>query len=178
VRTVRVPVLLRRPLDGADSEGGQQLMPTRILVPLDGSALAETIIDEALAVGELTAAAYTFVQVIAPPITASAEATYEFELEVTAMRRAAHEYLETRAAILRANGHRVSTRTVMQSNVAAAIVEEAIQSECDMIAMATHGRSGLTRIALGSIADKVLRSAAVPMLVMKPDAARTPAQTV
>jgi nucleotide-binding universal stress UspA family protein len=58
---------------------------------------------------------------------------------------------------------------MLQSNVAAAIVEEATESGCDMIAMATHGRSGFSRLALGSVADKVLRSATIPLLVMKPD---------
>ena len=167
VRTVHVPVLLRRP-SSVESALLSAARISRVLIPLDGSVLAESIIDHAIAIGSLTRAGYTLLQVVAPPIIASASATIESGAMAAQLRAEAHAYLSRQAALLRARGFDVDTRVIMQMNIAAAIVEEAVESSCDVIAMATHGRSGWSRIALGSVADKVLRSAPVPLLVMSP----------
>jgi len=60
------------------------------------------------------------------------------------------------------------TDVVAATTVAEAIVDEADERECDLIAMSTHGRSGLARFFLGSVADQVLRRALVPVLCFPP----------
>jgi nucleotide-binding universal stress UspA family protein len=175
VRTVRAPVLLRRPHSATGSQGstrsvaGSSSMPAHMLIPLDGSRLAETIIDEAAGIARLSRASFTLLKVVPPPIHTSNSAALDLQMAVDASRQDADDYLNECAHTLRARGFDVRTRVMLQSNVAAAIVEEATESGCDMIAMATHGRSGFSRLALGSVADKVLRSATIPLLVMKPD---------
>jgi nucleotide-binding universal stress UspA family protein len=81
---------------------------------------------------------------------------------------AAREYLEKIAARLREEGVSVQTRVVAAPHAAPAILEEAQTQRCDFIALATHGRGGLRRMLLGSIADKVIRGASTPVLVYRP----------
>ena len=62
----------------------------------------------------------------------------------------------------------MQSRVVVDQTGTEAILEEAKTGGHDLIALATHGRSGLARILLGSVADKVLRRADVPVLVYRP----------
>ena len=71
-------------------------------------------------------------------------------------------------ARLRQQGLKVQTRVVRQDSPGAAILEEARQLGVDVVALATHGRGGLGRILLGSVADKVLRGATMPVLIHRP----------
>jgi nucleotide-binding universal stress UspA family protein len=168
IRTTHVPVLLWRPHAAAIAVPGAAALPSHILIPLDGSALAESIIEPALALGALSKARYTLVQVVQPPLNASAACSSHAMCDAMCVKRGSIAYLERCAMRLRARGLEVDVRVVMQDNAAAGISEEAINAGCDLIAMATHGRTGWSRLALGSVADKVLRSAPVPMLVLRP----------
>src|SRR5262249_25420545 len=80
----------------------------------------------------------------------------------------AKAYLEGVAERLRARSVRVRTRVVLEEKPGSAIVREAVPSAIDLIAMGTHGRRGLSRLFLGRVADKVIRGAAVPVLVERP----------
>ncbi|HEX6693378.1 MAG TPA: universal stress protein [Longimicrobiales bacterium] len=164
VRSTGVPVLLLRPL----AHAAPTAAPAHILVPLDGSELSESILDHAIRIGAPVDARYTLMQVVLPPIDATAEVIAQGLVETDELRAAAESYLDAWAARLRARGLTVDTAVVIQANPAAGIIEEALYSECDMIAMATHGRSGWERAVIGSVADKVLRSTPVPMLTMRP----------
>jgi nucleotide-binding universal stress UspA family protein len=84
---------------------------------------------------------------------------------VTAEMRA---YLEGVARPLREQGLTVRTRAVAEGRPAAAILAEAEAQPCDLIALATHGRRGLSRLFLGSVADKVVRGAAASVLLCRP----------
>lgn len=173
IRATNVPVLLCRPrpprVRGSRTETqSTPVVASHILIPLDGSSLAECIIEPAVELGAITGARYTLLQVVAPAIRASASNSAESNSDSMYLKHEALSYLEARAQSLRARGLTVEVRVVMQDNVAAAIAEECVHAECDLIAMATHGRTGWTRVALGSIADKVLRSAPVPLLILKP----------
>ena len=64
----------------------------------------------------------------------------------------------------------IDTATVMADHPARAILEWVAEHEVDLVAMSTHGRSGMKRFILGSIADKVLRSSPVPVLLTRPAA--------
>jgi nucleotide-binding universal stress UspA family protein len=63
---------------------------------------------------------------------------------------------------------RVQTRVLVEEQPGRAILDAIAPSEIDLIALATHGQRGLSRLVLGSVADKVIRGASVPVLVQHP----------
>ena len=82
--------------------------------------------------------------------------------------QSASQYLAALADRLRSQGMSVTTKVMVAESPAAAILEEAVLPRIDLIALQTHGRHGLSRLMLGSVADKVVRGAAVPVLVRRP----------
>jgi len=134
----------------------------KILVPLDGSECAENVIPmvESLA-GELGASiallrvvyAYTF------PGVDSTEA----ELKVV---REAEEYLSKVEDRLKSKGLKTDSH-VRYGNEAEEILDHAAQKDIDLIAMTTHGRSGVKRFLLGSVAEKVLRYSPKPIFLVR-----------
>jgi len=79
----------------------------------------------------------------------------------------ARAYLEGVAERLRARSLRIQTRVLVNMQPAVAILEQSLESPDGIIAVATHGRGGLTRALLGSVADKVVRGATMPVLAEK-----------
>jgi nucleotide-binding universal stress UspA family protein len=151
VRRAGVPVLLVRPRDPAP---GLLSDPTfqDVLVPLDGSALAEQALGPALELVRLMAGRCTLLRL--EPDTVQTEE--------------ARAYLERVAGPLRAEGVAVETCVGVSRHPAEAICAQAQGS--DLIALATHGRGGLRRLLLGSVAEAVLRHACGPVLVYRPQA--------
>lgn len=147
-------------------------MIRRLLVPLDGSALAESILPCVQEVAALTGAEVTLLQVVEsaePPSDLFGRAlplVDEGLPELADLMRAAREYLLTVArawALGSAPTHtQVTAGTPVEAIVAAA-------ADFDLVAMATHGRSGIGRWVFGSVADKVLRAAPVPVLLVRAD---------
>ncbi len=141
-------------------------MYERILIPLDGSKVGEAalpIIDDL--VSKLSPALkveITLLQVITSLThwvvagEASAPVPYT-EKELESIRREAEEYLQKAADSLRKKGATVKTRVAM-GNAADEIIKAADEVNASMIAMSTHGRTGLSRLTFGSITDKVLRN--------------------
>jgi nucleotide-binding universal stress UspA family protein len=177
VRQATVPLLLVRPREGGACPAAGARQP-HILVPLDGSELAEQALGPALAVGRLLGARYTLLQVISPVGRLIADqagcyvpgelAARELKRLEQALRVQAEAYLERVARDLRAGSASMQTRVVTHEDPAAAIGEFAGANAVDGIALATHGRGGFARLFLGSVADKVLRTASVPLLVWRP----------
>lgn len=175
VRHSTVPILLVRPHEGASEPGSAQPFK-HILAPLDGSELAEQILEPALRLGKSMQAAYTLVQVVEPlmvhgysPLGQLAEVG---EQATTAMCDEAKQYLERVAERLRAEDVVVSTRVILADHPASAILHDAREHGADLIALATHGRGGLVRLLIGSVADKVLRGADSPVLLYRPQEER------
>jgi len=94
------------------------------------------------------------------------------EEELRSIRKGVADNLEKTAATLRQQGITVNI-LVSTGNAAEEILKTADEIKADMIAMSTHGRSGLRRLAYGSVTDKVLHGADIPILVV-----RAPAGTV
>jgi nucleotide-binding universal stress UspA family protein len=178
VREVRAPLLLVPPAERPLPRLGQ-FAPEQVLIPLDGSPLAEEILPAALSLGRLFGASYTLLRVIqpllsVPPIPlgspgsfaevarAEAQAVEKIHEE---LRVQAKEYLDTLAAPLQQEGLSVRTLVATEDQPAQGILN---RSGVDLIAMATHGRRGLNRFFRGSVADKVLRGSPVPVLVQRP----------
>jgi nucleotide-binding universal stress UspA family protein len=83
------------------------------------------------------------------------------------MKREAGEYLEKVAQPLRADGLTVATHAVIEDQPGVAILQNA-KAPIDMIAIETHGRGAISRMLLGSTADKVIRGSKLPILIHKP----------
>lgn len=144
-------------------------MINRVLVPLDGSQLAEKALPIARQVvqsgGEIilmTAANDAVPLINLDPDTpaASEDAVY-----IQSSMPRVQEYLEHTGRKLQLNGYQVSIE-VVAAEPAEAIVQIAEQRRVDMVIMSTHGRSGLSRVLFGSITLKVLEIASMPVLVV------------
>jgi len=171
VHCASMPLLLLRP---QETPPNLEQMPEikHILVPLDGSALAEHILPPATALGALTNATFTLLHVIAleaagyetdwPTARSEADA-------LAALRDDAQTCLDRVAERLGVQSLVVHT-AVIGGQPAPAILEYAHDHGIDLIALATHGRSGAARILLGSIADKIVRGATTPVLLYRPPA--------
>jgi nucleotide-binding universal stress UspA family protein len=174
VRQTETPLLIVRPNEARPGKSAEPRLE-HILIPLDGSALAEDILDHALALGSLSGARYTLIQAIDPDLVvyASPPAVVRAdEQELQLLRAAAREYLDRIAERLRARDAHVQAKIVLGAP-APAILEFAQSHSVDVIAMSTHGRGGVGRLLLGSVADKVIRGASIPLLLHHPR--RTPA---
>lgn len=169
VRELHCPILLLPPQAPQVPEPGAG---ARVLIPLDGSALAASIIARAVAVLPPDATLELVRVVILPAIPLPPEAASALPSEMLdeEMSVAAH-YLEDVATTLRARGRAVHTRVLSHWSPAAAIADHADERHCDLIALATRGEGGLQRALLGSVADKLIRTARLPVLVWNPPAA-------
>lgn len=170
VRLNSIPSLLLRPTDSA-TDYAQPPTLKKILIPLDGSSLAEQIVEPALALGELMQAEYTLLRVVKPTNFASFSASPQIDrLDIETnreMETEATNYLSRVAQRLQSAKHQIGTQVRFAQNPANAILEEAQNHGIDLIALATHGRSGWVRFTLGSVADKVLRGARIPVLMYR-----------
>lgn len=179
VRRAAVPILLVRPREGA-VDWSRTAAPRHILIPLDGSDLSAAVLPPALELAALGSAKITLLRVVLPvPFIVGSNAaipTFVSGGEGDALEDA-RAYLERVAAPLRAAGREVAVNAVFHSIPAAAILDYAAASGADAIAMATHGRGGWSRIALGSVADKVMRGTLMPTLIYRPSG-RSPALQV
>lgn len=173
VRRLNVPVLLVRP--GVDSPRPcDDVCFKRVLVPLDGSLLAETVLEPTIELARLMGARLTLLQVLPPPyFFDSTEATYALPRGPGAsrMREEAGAYLAGVVGELIGRGVQACAQVLVDSRPAHAIARYAQEQRMDLVALATHGRGGATRLLLGSVADKVVRTAPVPVLVLRPRAA-------
>jgi nucleotide-binding universal stress UspA family protein len=139
----------------------------KILVPLDGSMLAEAALWTAVDLAGKNGATLSLVRAAQVYARPGADA---IDAQVRVVREA-EEYL---AAVVRRLADRGVTRVethVWYGPPAAAIVEAASFQKADLIVMCTHGRSGLGRLALGSVAESVLRGTTTPILIVREAAA-------
>lgn len=167
------PVLLVRPDEDQQvelSDGGPEV--SRILVPLDGSELSEQALEDAVAFGSLFGASYHLTRVVPYPMEFSSPYlphTMQMNQQfINEAKESAEAYLDQHAERLRKRGHRVDSGVVVVAQPGHGILSESVEVEADFIAMATHGRTGLTRAILGSTADKVLRGTHLPLLLHRP----------
>ena len=148
-------------------------MSQHILIPLDGSVLAEAVVPQAAALARANNAELTLFQGIAPselrdtPGWGSVPAPIRAGWVETALARV-RAGLDAVAERLQMLGVVVHTEVLAAADVASAIVARAERDpDTRMIAMATHGRSGLGRWLLGSVAEKVLQAAPRPVLLVR-----------
>lgn len=144
-------------------------MITRLLVPLDGSALAEVVIPWVKVFARLTNATVILTQVVEPiePIFELA-GTWEFANQAAERQEEAEQvaqrYLTRATQQLSDEGITVQTRVLVGSPTTM-ILQAA--GEADLVIMATHGRTGLKRWVFGSVTDRVLHEATTPILLVR-----------
>jgi nucleotide-binding universal stress UspA family protein len=164
IRNSSVPLLVSRPSlerKGPDTIG-------HMLVPLDGSDLAEKVLPPAVELAKATGARMTLAHVISmrtifgPRIAPYVQDTLEPDLD------SAQTYLDSVADALREEGVPVATLATRGDAPATSIAALAKELEADIIAMATHGYGGVRRALLGSVADKLLRETQLPVLITRP----------
>ena len=142
-------------------------MYERVLVPLDGSRLAEGILPFILQIASPLDLEVVLIYVVRPIAPQAIEGTRHFTVDDVAARlKEAREYLAPVAANLREGGVRVTT-DVRHGEPVAEIVAAARETEAGLIAMTTHGRTGFGRLLFGSVAEAVLRQAEIPVLMMR-----------
>ena len=168
IRHTTTPVLVvKTPTSYLNPRVGEAFK--RIVVPLDGSMLAEQILPRVVKLAKLEEAEITLLHVLTPQTYSQKEivdpSSPWWEKDISAARA----YLLRIAGTLRRDGVLATVDIVIGENVAEAIGDYAGRERADMIAIATHGRGGLSRMLRGSVADAVTRSARMSMLVFRPE---------
>lgn len=173
------PLLLVHPQEHAP-DLSQAVHFKNILVALDGTPLAEQILEPVLELGTVMNSEYTLLRVVHPitpmdmPIS---EGTFGGVLQSMVeqierihgeLEKEAINYLEGVAQKLRTQGHKVQSQIVLDEQAGLGILHRAQASSVDLIALETHGRRGLARLFLGSVTSKVIRGSTLPILVYRP----------
>ena len=146
--------------------------PLRLLVTLDGSELAEEAIEAAeLLIGTSGAELVLLRVVDQPPYPLYGPGYAYVPWDEDAERASARQYLQAQVDRLQARGVKATAQLAI-GNPAGVIGQVARDVEADIVVMATHGRSGLARLVLGSVATSVLQQADRPVLLVRPVAIR------
>ena len=153
-------------------------MYQKILAPLDGSELSECTLSHLKAVASGCQIPEAVLLHVVQPIEEEYQHYQHRGIPEENIDQAekdiedhARDYLSKVADRMKKEGIRVST-AIVRGRPADEILEYARKNGVDLIVMSTHGRSGLARWAFGSVADRVLRQAAVPVLVIPPQGCR------
>jgi nucleotide-binding universal stress UspA family protein len=167
LRRCTVPVLVTRTARKWTLTTATEPFFPRVLVAVDGSPLAEEALEHAISlIGESTGE-FILLRVEDAPI-AAVSSTWISE----ATLRVREGYLEPLADRFRSPTRTIRTRAVVHHDPARAILDAAKEEHAFAIALATHGRTGVRRAVIGSVADKVIRGASVPVLVCPPASGR------
>ena len=155
-------------------------MYDKIMVPLDGSRFSNRALEYAIDLAPRYGASLLLAQVvepvnILPPVDPSgmsvptaAEITVEESIRIDHLNIArAKRYLSGKVHDLREKGI-AAEYIVLEGHPADEILKAGKKAKVDLIVMATHGRTGLRRVFMGSVADKVIRESGDPVLVVRP----------
>jgi nucleotide-binding universal stress UspA family protein len=137
-------------------------MFSKILVPLDGSKLAEGILPQVEWLAKIHNGEVTLLRVALVHTFPGADPT-QHQVNVV---REAEDYLAKVEANMKSVGVKVNS-VVRYGHDAQEILDHAKERDVDLIAMSTHGRTGLTQFILGSVANKIIHHATVPILLCR-----------
>lgn len=175
LRKAGVPVLMCRPT----VKGSRDLpfVPFRkILVLTDGSIASMGVMKSAISLAKATGAKLCLLRIVQPVQLLTVETAIPFAFPLPAEDEISTKRMATRARLELAETARdmsekysieMDSHVLIAHEVAEAIIDFALRSNIDAIAMATHGR-GASRLVLGSVADKIIHLAALPMLLQGP----------
>lgn len=168
LRTSEIPIIAVRPEEIAGSQRDAFNLE-RVLIALDGTPESESAIETALAIGQSSDVQFVVLRVVMPlhPLLRALATGREYERDRGEQQAAAHAYTLGIVDRLRKRGLDVRAEVREDANPAAAIIRVAREVDADVIALATHGRGTVGRMLLGSVADKVLRAAGTPILLLR-----------
>ncbi|MDX2194169.1 MAG: universal stress protein [Gemmatimonadales bacterium] len=168
LRTLEPPILLVRPGETRRELPADGL---HVLIPLDGSGRSDQAVRPVEELGLPPGSVLTLLEVIEPVIPVWVPEAMPVAPEPQAVleerRHAAMHHLHELAVRLRKSGHVVHVEAPIDVDVPGAILRVAHDLKADLIAIATRGLGGATRLLLGSVTDKVVRGAEVPVLVWR-----------
>jgi len=141
----------------------------KILVPTDGSTLAQSAATTAAQLAKSQGAEVIGVYVIDPfPYIGMGEASAAgLQSYLTESRNLAGQALDALGKVCAAEGVPFAGDTIERNVVYEGVIETAQAEGCDLIVMASHGRQGMKALILGSVAQKVLTHASVPVMIVK-----------
>ncbi|MFT5701356.1 MAG: nucleotide-binding universal stress UspA family protein [Desulforhopalus sp.] len=153
-------------------------MSERILIPLDGSKFGEAalsyveeLISRLAPEEKVEITLFHVITAVKHPIhipMAGATISVQYnEEELAEMKGAATDFLNKVSGRLRSEKVTVICKVSVNENPADEIIKAEVEVNADLVAMSTHGRSGISRFATGSVADKVLRGGTVPVLMVR-----------
>jgi nucleotide-binding universal stress UspA family protein len=172
VRQLPVPILLVRPVEDERPNLSVDPVVRRVVVALDGSALAEAALEPAAELARALAVPVVLVRAVGAHVEIQSSyiphAAQAYQEQLEAERAEARSYLDEAAGRVAGPGVEVAERVVREGAAPRVILSTADAEGVDVVAMATHGRGGLRRLLLGSVSDKVVRAATGPVLLVRP----------
>jgi nucleotide-binding universal stress UspA family protein len=171
VRHSSFPLLVIRPME--DGETFPEARFDHVLIPLDGSPIGENILEPSLELGRAMGSRATLLHVVAPHLSIGARVAPLPAGHFKNRLEEAEQYLARVRTGLEDQG--IETDVVIDSHIAPAraILAAAEDKDVDLIALATHGYTGVKRAILGSVTDKVLRASRWPLLLKRPEESGT-----
>ena len=147
-------------------------MYKHILVPLDGSPLAESALPYALELAQKFKSKITLIRILLPASQRFTELGSSQDVQVMLElhkkeQEASRRYLHEKSSSLEKEGYQVEARLVEGIPIADHLIDEANSLGVDTIVMSTHGRTGVGRLLFGSVAENVLRQAEMPVLLVR-----------
>lgn len=173
VRTATVPLLLVRPDGGGPPPDAAEGFRS-VLALVDLSEESSRILEPLTAFACLTQAHVTLLHVVRPEVGVGGEPGPPYpaapgnDAELAARCAEAQRELDRLADRLRARGVRAAARVAVGADVAGTILREATSGPVQLLALTTHGAGGHRERLIGSVADKVIRGAGLPVLVLRP----------
>lgn len=144
-------------------------MYKKILVPLDGSPLAEKVLPHAEALAKSEGAEIVLLRVaVTPARYLFAHNPAEGNNIIKMLEKEAEDYMKAEIAKLQDEGVKV-TGITRDGAAPDEILEVAEETHADVIAMSTHGRSGVQRWLMGSVAEKVVHHSHIPVMLIHPN---------
>ncbi len=169
VRTAEIDLLVVRPWDDTEDREPSSTRFRHIIVPLDGSELAETALEPAFRLASGFGSRLALVRVVPAPVElTSIYGVSGVEVSGKGHRERVEEaqsYLDSVAA--RFPEENLEVRVVESSSAAEGVVTSARDLQGDLVVLSSHGRGGIERLVLGSVADKVVRSTTRPVLLVR-----------
>lgn len=168
------PVLL---VHGAGKEEGSQsasTFPTGVLLcPLDGSPFAERILPHASGFADTCGMTLALFSVTTPHAVGMAPfATEALLSDPSVLEQEERDRLGYLSRLAATTAPGTTSSGVIDMSIGRAILDEAARCGAGAIAMATHGRGGIARLVLGSVADEVIRHSTLPMLIYRPEVSK------
>ena len=170
LRRLMIPLLLVRPSEETrEISADADIAIGRVITALDGSRAAERALQDAIDLGLANDATIVLAHVVQPPVSAYSpyipHTVQITQSEVEVRREGMQRYMDALVRQPWLEGRTIVRDLRVDHHAAHAILDLARKMEADLIVLGTHGRGGLRRFILGSVADKVIRATSRPVLV-------------